>query len=131
MSETADEKKYRIARGKRIRSYGLQVNEFNAMMRDQDGKCYICGGDNGHIALSIDHDHKTGRVRGLLCNKCNRALGLFNDNLETLLKAVDYLRNGVIPIKYHYPTLTLVIDNCGVLHIPHSEIIGDATHEPI
>jgi len=103
-----DFKNYKIARGKRIRSYGIQVDEFDAMMLDQDSKCYICLGDNGLIALCIDHDHKTGKVRGLLCNRCNRGLGLFQDNPELLFKAVDYLVNGVIPIPREYPPLKLV-----------------------
>jgi hypothetical protein len=103
-----DFKKYKIARGKRIRSYGIQVDEFNEMMLDQDGKCYICSGDNGLIALCIDHDHKTGKVRGLLCNRCNRGLGLFQDEPALLIRAVDYLENGVIPIPREYPPLKLV-----------------------
>ena len=106
-----DFKRYKIARGKRIRSYGIQVDEFEAMMLDQDSKCYICLGDNGLIALCIDHDHKTGKVRGLLCNNCNRALGLLQDKPELLIKAVDYLINGVIPISINYPPLTSVASN--------------------
>ena len=103
-----NEGKYRIARGKRIRSYGISVGEFNQMMEDQGHKCYICDGDNGHIALCIDHDHKTGKVRGLLCNKCNRAIGLLDDNPELLIIAAAYLVGGVVPIKKDYPALKLV-----------------------
>lgn len=44
--------------------------------------------------LSIDHDHETGKVRGLLCNNCNRAIGLLGDSVSTLLDAVEYLRSG-------------------------------------
>lgn len=103
-----DTGKYNKARGKRIRSYGISVDLFNQMLVDQDSKCYICMGDNGSIALCIDHDHKTGKVRGLLCNKCNRALGLFADDTKLMIKAIDYLQNGVIPIQRNYPPLKLV-----------------------
>ena len=103
-----NEGKYKIARGKRIRSYGISIDEFNQMMEDQGNKCYICDGDNGHIALCIDHDHKTGKVRGLLCNKCNRAIGLLDDNPELLIIAAAYLIGGVVPIKKDYPALQLV-----------------------
>jgi hypothetical protein len=44
--------------------------------------------------LGIDHDHTTGQVRGLLCDNCNPALGSFKDNIETLQKAIDYLKEG-------------------------------------
>lgn len=87
---------YKVARGKRIRSYGISEDEFDQMMTNQEGKCYICKGDNGSIALCIDHDHLTGKVRGLLCNKCNRGLGLFSDDLVLLKRAMNYLIHGVV-----------------------------------
>ena len=90
---------YKVARGKRIRSYGISEDEFDQMMINQGGKCYICKGDNGSIALCIDHDHLTGKVRGLLCNKCNRGLGLFSDDLVLLKRAMSYLIDGVKPAK--------------------------------
>lgn len=105
-----DWSQYKVARGKRIRSYGISENQFDQMMINQDGKCYICKGDNGSIALCIDHDHLTGKVRGLLCNKCNRGLGLFLDDLVLLKRAMKYLIEGVIPIedKIVYEPLRLV-----------------------
>jgi hypothetical protein len=54
--------------------FGITVEEFEAMLARQDGKCAICGRDPGHT-LRIDHCHETGRVRGLLCLTCNAALG--------------------------------------------------------
>ena len=60
--------------------------------------CAVCRnpettlGNNGRIKnLAVDHDHITGRVRGLLCNNCNRALGLLRDDREVLQRAIDYL----------------------------------------
>ena len=63
-------------------------------MSDQGGKCWICQGDNGLKALCIDHDHKTNNVRGLLCNLCNRAIGLLQDDPELIDKAAAYIRKG-------------------------------------
>jgi len=58
----------------------------------QGGVCAICGGINDNDdALSVDHDHETGRIRGLLCSKCNKGLGSFNDDPELLRKAIAYL----------------------------------------
>lgn len=58
-------------------------------------ECEICATsakDNGR-RLCVDHNHDTGEVRGVLCNRCNRALGLLQDNLDVLVRAVTYLRN--------------------------------------
>ena len=85
---------YEQARGKRIRSYGLTLEEHEQLMSDQGGKCWICQGDNGLKALCIDHDHKTNNVRGLLCNLCNRAIGLLRDDPELIDKAAEYIRKG-------------------------------------
>lgn len=74
------------------------------MFTEQGGVCAICNQPETHTSsrsrrvkmLAIDHDHKTGHIRGLLCNNCNRAIGLLGDDIETLLNAVEYLRsNGV------------------------------------
>lgn len=53
-------------------------------------KCLICNCDE---KLVVDHNHVTGKVRGMLCNHCNRGLGHFRDNLDTLQKAIEYLKN--------------------------------------
>lgn len=66
------------------------AEEYNGMVSEQSGKCAICGRilwDD----LRVDHDHTTGKVRGLLCDNCNWGLGNFKDNPELLRKAVDYL----------------------------------------
>lgn len=72
------------------------------MIKNQNYKCAICGeevflfGDlkNRNKVAHVDHDHETGEVRGLLCDKCNRGLGFFRDNPEYLLKAASYLKKN-------------------------------------
>jgi hypothetical protein len=61
------------------------------MLQIQSGVCAICGGGNGDRRLAIDHDHMTGRVRGLLCSACNRAIGLLRDSPDRFTKAATYL----------------------------------------
>jgi hypothetical protein len=89
------DKKYQIARGKRIRSYGITLAEYDRLFNDQNGVCAICQKTNGEIALCIDHNHATNEVRGLLCNLCNRGIGLFNDDEKLLIKAAIYVKRGV------------------------------------
>ena len=70
--------------------YGLSVNEFLSMVDDHDGCCAICRAFGG-LKLEIDHDHITGKVRGLLCTSCNRLLGLAGDKPYVLEAAAAYL----------------------------------------
>lgn len=56
------------------------------------GKCKICEKEL-HEEIHIDHNHTTGKVRGILCGKCNKGLGQFNDNIEFLTNAINYLKN--------------------------------------
>lgn len=79
----------------RLNQYGtsLTVGEYEAMVQRQGGLCAICGGTNKNgRRLSLDHCHKTGKVRGLLCNNCNTGLGLFRDSQTALAAALAYLR---------------------------------------
>lgn len=76
-----------------IKSYGITEDEFNQMLLKQDNKCAICGtSDWGRPSPSIDHNHKTGKVRALLCNRCNRVLGLTEDSPELISKMLEYLK---------------------------------------
>jgi len=77
------------------RTYGMDFKQYEEMLFAQDGKCAICKAEpptNQHkTRLNIDHDHSTGAIRGLLCDCCNRALGLMRDNTDLLQKAIQYL----------------------------------------
>lgn len=74
------------------RKYGATTEEIESMFKQQSGKCAICGGQSSAgRRLSIDHDHETGQIRGLLCDKCNRGLGLFGDSPELMREAAAYL----------------------------------------
>jgi hypothetical protein len=84
------------------RLYGLSVNGYNDLMGKQNGGCALCGitepslgnrqySKNTRSVFDVDHNHKTGKVRGLLCTRCNRLVGLANDNPETARKLVAYL----------------------------------------
>lgn len=85
--------KYRAVNWRaKIRKHGLSVEQFERLLSDQGGGCALCGGRNADRRLAIDHDHETGRIRGLLCSRCNTALGLLRDSVDLLTRAVAYLR---------------------------------------
>ncbi len=73
--------------------YGISGVVFDEMLKAQNGTCAICeGGVNGlHPRFHVDHDHKTGKIRGLLCSKCNNGLGCFRDSVKVLDSAKLYL----------------------------------------
>jgi hypothetical protein len=77
--------------------YGLSTAEYRELIQAQEGKCAICAGTcSTNQRLCVDHCHKTGAVRGLLCNNCNRAIGLLQDDPNLLQQAKDYLTQGDI-----------------------------------
>jgi uncharacterized protein (UPF0264 family) len=72
--------------------YGITIDEYEAMEKNQGLGCAICGGiQSDDRGLAVDHNHDTGKVRGLLCSSCNRAMGGFKDSSVLLRKAADYL----------------------------------------
>lgn len=75
------------------RKYNITVEEYNSMMHLQENKCAICG--DMSEKLCVDHDHKTGKVRGLLCSNCNTSLGKFKDSIQILKNAISYLTDKI------------------------------------
>ena len=75
------------------RKYGIISKEYDNLFKSQGGRCAICGilSHKTDRGLFIDHDHDTDKIRGLLCNKCNRGLGHFNDDPELTSQATVYL----------------------------------------
>lgn len=74
-------------------NFNITVSDYDKMMLAQGGVCAICSGTNKDgRRLHVDHDHSTGAIRGLLCGRCNPAIGLFDDSIEVISKAVDYLK---------------------------------------
>jgi hypothetical protein len=71
--------------------YGITSDDYAKMFVKQNGVCAICG-KKPDLKLHVDHCHKTKKVRGLLCGNCNRGLGLFKDEVESLEKAIQYLK---------------------------------------
>lgn len=78
--------------------YGIEPEQYNAMGEEQGWVCAICGKPSPEgFRLAVDHDHKTHKVRGLLCSRCNQGLGKFLDDPLLLLKAIEYLRREYAP----------------------------------
>lgn len=72
-----------------LTKYGIDVHEVEELIRDQGGLCAIC---RDQEAQQVDHDHETGRVRGILCGGCNAGLGQFKEDPEIIRRAIDYLK---------------------------------------
>lgn len=89
--------KRREANANLKRNYGITVNEYDEVLSAQGGVCAICGTDSprGKGRFSVDHDHDTGQVRGLLCTCCNTGIGMFEDSVANLASAINYLNRHV------------------------------------
>lgn len=80
-------------------AYGITAEEYSSMLKAQNGACAICGQKETTVdprtkkiyALSIDHDHKTGKVRDLLCRRCNAILGFLQDSRDLIPQFSKYL----------------------------------------
>jgi hypothetical protein len=83
---------YRANRNRQIeRIHGLPAGAYDVMRDNQENRCAICDQEDVKN-LQVDHDHRTGKVRGLLCHKCNKAIGLLGDAPLALMRALGYLR---------------------------------------
>lgn len=76
--------------------YGLSAEDYSMLLQSQGGGCAICRRTKDPVkkSLHVDHDHQTGKVRGVLCSLCNKGLGFFADNLKLLRNAADYLERN-------------------------------------
>ena len=75
--------------------YGLSLGEYQEMVKTQKGLCAVCHQLPGRKRLAVDHNHKTQQIRELLCSKCNRALGLLNENKQRVLALAAYIQKWV------------------------------------
>ena len=75
--------------------YGITLDDYGRILAEQDGRCAICGGHQSKQKhrLSVDHDHATGEIRGLLCTRCNVFLGRIESPEGLLNKALEYLKD--------------------------------------
>lgn len=99
--ENRERKRTVTRNGDLSRQYGLSIDAYISMKNGQQGCCKIClkpetqlRKDGTQKDLSVDHCHKSGKVRGLLCNMCNRALGYFKENSDNLIRAASYLKDN-------------------------------------
>lgn len=84
-----------------LRNYGIDTKEYDRMYKEQQGLCGICNTEGfvmdkskHKLKLVVDHCHSSGAVRGLLCHNCNRALGLLQDDIGNLNRAIGYLESA-------------------------------------
>lgn len=101
------------------RNFGISLQDYEDLLQAQGGACAVCGALNGTCiysgektkSLGVDHDHKTGAVRGLLCSDCNRAIGQMQDDPERLRKAADYLEFHAKLLVKAGETVTGILDD--------------------
>lgn len=85
------------------KTFGIGIDEYRKILERQNGCCAICKGQEKSIAhtsgeirkLTVDHCHKIGKIRGILCSRCNRGLGFFQDDIENLKSAISYLGGNI------------------------------------
>ena len=102
-ANTRAKKWYRKNRDRRVgydlhRHYGITLEQYEQMLAEQDGACAICKRLPTKRTLAVDHNHDTGRVRGLLCAQCNLGIGGLQDSLTLVLEAAQYLRREGLPL---------------------------------
>lgn len=102
-TESRKRNKEQIENKRLIKEYGIDREGKRRLLETQDNKCKICKtellmGMDPHY-VHIDHNHKTNKVRGILCTNCNRGLGCFKDNINSLYTAIDYLLDNDFNIK--------------------------------
>jgi hypothetical protein len=88
--------------------YRLREDEYAAILAHQGNRCAGCGRPPGPIRLAVDHCHKTGRIRGLLCWLCNRAIGILRDNATAAANLGAYLASPPAPVALGKETYGLI-----------------------
>jgi Recombination endonuclease VII len=92
-----------------VRKYGITIDAYNQLLKEQDSRCAICGEqNNGGVRdwrLHIDHDHETDEVRGLLCSRCNLAIGHLREDRLLFEAAIDYLSKSWLDRNFKVITL--------------------------
>jgi len=94
--KAANPDKYRtLEADRKLRlKYGITLDQYNSLCEQNNNLCEICNKENttqDRKKLFVDHNHNTGKMRGLLCDSCNQGLGRFKDNLQILTGAINYL----------------------------------------
>lgn len=85
--------RYKVDRKSYLKSkYKITEEQYKIMYNQQNGLCLICNKYVEYPKLCIDHSHKNNKIRGLICRKCNLGIGIFEENIENLQKAIIYLR---------------------------------------
>lgn len=102
----SDETKARRRKHDLNAQYGITPEQFDQMLAEQKGRCFLCNDDDPNHKWKaikrflVDHDHATGRVRRLLCCRCNSGIGMFRDNPVLIERALLYLRTYADPGDY-------------------------------
>jgi len=76
--------------------YGITLEQYDELLAKQHNRCAICGRHQAglRVSLAVDHNHSTGKLRGLLCDMCNRGMGLLRESTDLLVKAINYLKEN-------------------------------------
>ena len=90
-----------IRRKERLKRYGITQEEYNKILDRQDGKCAICRIQFGSTkrSFAVDHNHETNEVRGILCHRCNQAIGLLREDPAIIARAISYVQAGGQTVK--------------------------------
>jgi hypothetical protein len=86
-------RKSELGRSRTLAGFSLTPEDEVLILARQGGGCGVCGGESQRAYYDLDHCHETGTVRGLLCGRCNKGLGLLGDNEEAVMRALEYLRS--------------------------------------
>lgn len=94
-----ESKKRRLEKKRQNRlkyQYNITIEDYNKMYIEQEGKCYTCQKHQNDLKfkLVVDHCHKTGKVRGLLCDTCNSGIGFLKEDIDTILRVIQYLKKN-------------------------------------